>query len=121
MVFNGKLWQLPKQLFTFSSFCLQQVIYSFGFINLFFRKGVLAHLFSFSPSTLILKQCEVAETIYANSLRHIRIHKGKGMLCLLTHFCYIKVPPPSPGQTSPIYFPHPPPPQKKMSTGRLKR
>lgn len=68
----------------------------FWLYQLIFRKAVFAHLFSFSPFTLILKLCEVAETIYASSSPcHFRIHRGKGMLCLLTPFCYINTPTPA--------------------------
>lgn len=51
MVFNGKIWQLLKQL-TFSSFCLQQLIYYFGFINWFLEKQYLTANFPSLPPPL---------------------------------------------------------------------
>lgn len=61
MVFNGKLWQLLKQLFLFILSPTSNLF--FWLYQLIFKKAVFAHLFSFSPPTLVLKQCEVAETI----------------------------------------------------------
>lgn len=95
-----------SETITFSSFCLQQLIYSFGFSNWILEKQYLTANFpSLLPSTSILKHCEVGETIYESSLhltveyireRQCNIYQLLSAIQTQSHL-------PAPSQTPPIY------------------
>lgn len=76
-----------SETITFSSFCLQQLIYSFGFINWILEKQYLIAIFLLSLHLYSKRMWSKLNNLCKQLSSHCRIHQGKAMWHLSTPFC----------------------------------